>query len=270
MKRVITGLLLVGLIVLNLALLEKDPIYFAILIAAMGALGVFEMTRALEDALPTGLKALALAYSLLLLPSYILAGYTMEGVFLLTSVAVMAALMFTSFNPAASLSSLANFALTLCYPALLLSFLYPLAYDAKALFLLVCVFGIGPMSDTMAYIVGSLLKGPKLCPAISPKKTISGAIGGLFGGIMAGIAIWSVFSRFFTHIAIPSVLVMAVIGLVGSAFTQLGDLAESAVKRKLGVKDFGNLLPGHGGVLDRVDGIMFNAIFIYALFSYII
>jgi phosphatidate cytidylyltransferase len=269
MKRIITGLLLVGLIILNLVLLEKDPLFFALLISAMAVLGTYEITKALREDLPPCLRALALLYSLLLLPSYIL-GHSMEGVFLLTAVAIMAALVLSTFKAQVPISSVGSFALALCYPALLLSFIYPLAYSDRALFLLVCVFGIGPMSDTFAFLVGSLLKGPKLYSEISPKKTVSGAVGGLIGGLTAGMMIYSVFISFFSHINIPSLWQMEAIGIAGSVFTQLGDLAESAIKRKLGIKDFGNLLPGHGGVLDRVDGIIFNAIFIYTLFTYII
>jgi phosphatidate cytidylyltransferase len=104
-------------------------------------------------------------------------------------------------------------------------------------------------SDTLAYFVGSQIGRHKLCPAISPGKTIEGAAGGLLGSII-GVAIFSALLK------LP--LVHAVmIGILVGLSAQLGDLVESSVKRFAGVKDSGQLLPGHGGVLDRFDSILF-------------
>jgi phosphatidate cytidylyltransferase len=100
------------------------------------------------------------------------------------------------------------------------------------------------------------LKGPKLEPRLSPKKTWSG----LFGGLLAGAAAASVFPLV-TDLPL-SPLMAGVIGLVGAAATVAGDLWESALKRRFGVKDSGGLIPGHGGLLDRVDGLMFAALVI--------
>ncbi len=112
-------------------------------------------------------------------------------------------------------------------------------------FLLVVVWA----TDTAAYIVGRTIGGPKLWPSISPKKTWSGSIGGLVFGIAAGIA--------FTAVS-DAVLDIRAIGLAAllSIATQVGDLFESAFKRMFSVKDSGNLIPGHGGILDRLDGFL--------------
>ncbi|SCM80425.1 Phosphatidate cytidylyltransferase [uncultured Sporomusa sp.] len=110
-------------------------------------------------------------------------------------------------------------------------------------------------SDTLAYFVGSTLGRHKLCPAISPGKTYEGAIGGLIGSI-AGVSIMGWVS------GLPLVHTLLLGLLVGFA-APLGDLAESALKRFAGVKDSGNVLPGHGGVLDRFDAIMFTVPVVY-------
>ena len=110
-------------------------------------------------------------------------------------------------------------------------------------------------SDTLAYFVGSTLGRRKLCPAISPGKTYEGAIGGLIGSI-AGVGIMGWVS------GLPLVHTLFLGFLVGLA-APLGDLAESALKRFSGVKDSGNVLPGHGGVLDRFDAIMFTVPVVY-------
>ncbi len=107
-------------------------------------------------------------------------------------------------------------------------------------------------SDTGAYLAGRRFGGPKLAPALSPKKTWSGAAGGLAAAIVTGAAI---------GLAVPhrhlfgTTLEAALLAIAA----QLGDLAESAAKRRAGVKDSGQLIPGHGGLLDRVDGLMFAA-----------
>jgi phosphatidate cytidylyltransferase len=120
-------------------------------------------------------------------------------------------------------------------------------------FILVIAFA----GDTSAYYVGRLLGKHKLFPEVSPGKTVEGTIGLVAGSVVAAL----LFRQFFFPM-IP-VAHVAIIGLVGSVVGQLGDLSESALKRVAGVKDSGALLPGHGGILDRVDSLMFIAPFIY-------
>lgn len=110
------------------------------------------------------------------------------------------------------------------------------------------VFLVVWATDTAAYFAGRYFGGKKLAPAISPGKTWSGAIGGTFAGLLTGALL---------AISLNSEpVILALIGLLLSVVAQAGDLAESAIKRHFGVKDSGNLIPGHGGVLDRLDGIV--------------
>ena len=113
-------------------------------------------------------------------------------------------------------------------------------------------------SDTLAYFAGRAFGRHKLYEAVSPKKTIEGSIGGLLGGIAAMIG----FGHFWLTPELPINHAIA-LGVLGSALGQLGDLVESMVKRTFGVKDSGNILPGHGGMLDRVDGLLFVAPLVY-------
>lgn len=107
-------------------------------------------------------------------------------------------------------------------------------------------------SDTSAYMAGRLIGGPKLAPRISPGKTRSGALGGFVGAVLMGGGIALLSGLGSTHMAL-------VWGGILGVSAQLGDLAESAMKRALGVKDSGTLLPGHGGLLDRFDGLVVAA-----------
>ena len=118
----------------------------------------------------------------------------------------------------------------------------------------VLLFVVAWAADIFAFAVGSALKGPKLWPRFSPNKTWSGFIGGLVAAAAAGAAM-AAFSAI-----VLSVQAGALIGLVGGLATMAGDLWESMLKRRFGVKDSGDLIPGHGGLLDRVDGLMFAAV----------
>lgn len=115
--------------------------------------------------------------------------------------------------------------------------------------------------DTGAYFTGMAFGRHKLAPILSPKKTIEGAVGGiLFAGI--GCAIFGyIFSELFDGFG----LMCLIIGLVGSVFAQLGDLAASSIKRYTGIKDFGNIMPGHGGVVDRFDSVIFTSAVVYIM-----
>jgi phosphatidate cytidylyltransferase len=113
------------------------------------------------------------------------------------------------------------------------------------------------MGDTGAYIVGSMVGRIKLYPAVSPNKTIEGALAGLLFSVVAGLACKKIFLPpiSMTH----CILLTAGIALFG----QLGDLCESVFKREKGFKDSGTILPGHGGILDRIDSLLFAAPFLY-------
>jgi phosphatidate cytidylyltransferase len=113
------------------------------------------------------------------------------------------------------------------------------------------VFLIVMLSDTIAYFVGSAIGKHRLYPAISPKKSIEGALGGLFGGLCGALL-----AKFFWFPGLPWLLA-AGIGLALGASGQIGDLFESMLKRSYGVKDSGRIIPGHGGLLDRLDSLIF-------------
>ncbi len=155
----------------------------------------------------------------------------------------------------------------LVYPALFLFTAVPLRFDfgeKTGLHWFVVVLVVTWMGDSMALFTGRRFGRTAFAPRISPKKTNEGAIGGLVGGLLAAVII----QRFlFADLPFGHVLVFSL--LVG-AFGQLGDLAESMLKRAAGVKDSSHLIPGHGGVLDRIDSLLFAfpVAYIYLLFLY--
>ena len=129
--------------------------------------------------------------------------------------------------------------------------------DAPAIGLLgpAWMFAVVWSTDIVAYVTGRTLGGPKLMPRVSPKKTWSGALGGLAGAVAAGIAIVLLArTQGWSPLAETSLLLVGLASAVASVLSQGGDLVESALKRRYGVKDSGTSIPGHGGVMDRLDG----------------
>ncbi len=168
------------------------------------------------------------------------------------------------------------------YPTLLLAFLFGINnFELSTSFVgLIMVFAISIFTDVFAYCFGMMLgqKSPhKLAPEISPKKSVVGSVFGLIGGIIAGALGWLLFYHLnlidgaLASINLAeSIVLFSVLGVFGSVLTQLGDLVASAFKRMVGLKDFGNIFPGHGGFMDRVDGQMFSATLVYLLFMVIV
>ena len=120
---------------------------------------------------------------------------------------------------------------------------------ALGLVAILFLFAIVWVTDIAAYFVGRALGGPKLWPAVSPKKTWSGAVGGTLGGVAAGILVIKL-----AGLVVAPMLVFVAICL--SIIAQAGDLLESAMKRHFGAKDASQLIPGHGGLMDRLDGFL--------------
>ena len=133
--------------------------------------------------------------------------------------------------------------------------------------MLLCLTFIVPtLGDTAAYFIGSRFGKRQLIAAVSPNKTVSGAVAGLFGSEIAALVIyWITYASTggAANTALPPLWHFALIGLVGGVVGQIGDLYASLVKRHCGVKDYSNIFPGHGGMMDRLDSVLFVAVMLY-------
>lgn len=144
------------------------------------------------------------------------------------------------------------------WPALLMIWLRDGA-GVEGFYWAALAFAVTWAADITAFFAGSLLGGPKLWPRFSPNKTWSGFVGGLVAATLAGMAM-----SLLPVAGAPGVAWSAALGLAGGLAAMAGDLWESALKRRFGVKDAGDLIPGHGGLMDRVDGLMFAIVVIAA------
>ena len=146
---------------------------------------------------------------------------------------------------------------SIVYAGVMLSFIYQTRMMEGGAFLVWLIFLCSWGCDTCAYCVGMLIGKHKMAPVLSPKKSIEGGIGGILGAALIGV----LYALAINHWggAESEVFTYAVIGAVGGAISQIGDLAASAIKRYHNIKDYGRLIPGHGGILDRFDSMIFCA-----------
>jgi len=153
------------------------------------------------------------------------------------------------------------------YVAFPFSFIYLVRMNTRGAFLVwlvfICAFG----SDTFAYLIGKSFGRHKLVGALSPNKTVEGALGGVTGASVLALAYGFVVARFFKISDINFIFYSMAVGGAGAVFSIFGDLSASAIKRYKKIKDFGNLFPGHGGVLDRFDSVIFTAPVVYVVLT---
>ena len=143
------------------------------------------------------------------------------------------------------------------YVAVMLSFIYLTRNLPDGKFLVWLIFLCSWGCDTCAYCVGMLIGKHKMAPVLSPKKSVEGAVGGVAGAALLGVI--------YAAVTQGPMLEYAVICAIGALISMVGDLAASAIKRNQGIKDYGKLIPGHGGILDRFDSVIFTAPVIYFL-----
>ena len=155
----------------------------------------------------------------------------------------------------------------LFYVGVMLSFLYQTRMLPEGKYIVWLIFLCSWGSDTSAYCVGMLFGKHKMSPVLSPKKSIEGAVGGVVGSMLF-TAIYCYVIMAITHTQTLPIVVLVIISGVGALMSMVGDLAASAIKRNFDIKDYGKLIPGHGGVLDRFDSMIITAPIVYFLAYY--
>lgn len=263
-------------VLLAAALVRFDTLVPNIMMAAIAALAVFEVLRAYKlhenlffDIAFISFAVTTVVFELATKPyfSAMLAGL----IFVVFTVALLSK---KKKYTVAALGAvlLATLTVSLGFNALLFPRTYT-PYVGDWRFMLLIALALGWIGDTCAFFTGRAFGKRKLCPEISPNKTVAGAIGSIVGTplfIVASFFVYSALDRQTAFggfkgdpLAIGFVFLM---GVIGAVVGMLGDLAASYIKRECGIKDFGNIMPGHGGAMDRIDSVMFTGVFSAACF----
>lgn len=260
--RLISGVVLV---ILALAVIITGGPVLAAVLTAISVIGLNELYRAtkVEDGhfsplAWVGYLGCILYYAIVY---FDLTAYTMT-VLIVLMILFMAVYVFTYPRYKTDQVTAAFFGIV--YVAVMLSCIYQLRIMEDGKFLVWLIFLASWGCDTCAYCVGMLIGKHKMSPKLSPKKSVEGAVGGVVGAALLGVAYAAATG---SHMSsdVNHMLVFAVICAVGALISMVGDLAASAIKRNHGIKDYGKLIPGHGGILDRFDSVIFIAPVIYYL-----
>ena len=249
----------------------------ALRIALMGMtlMSVWEMYNALSTKGMRPARWVGVLYALLAMPVYMLGGTLLIAP--LTTGFCVLGLAAVLFRGEADFESAVGTLFPIFYPGLMYTMIYPMQDLSNPLIgslALWLTFLIPSMSDTSAYFVGSRWGKHKMAPKLSPKKTVEGALAGMGGAVLISILLPLIFMGLGLSVeafkpytdTIPALWKFIPMGLLAGIASIVGDLAASMVKRYCGIKDFGKLLPGHGGLMDRFDSVLFNSVVIYTFF----
>ena len=259
-KRLITAIVLVGLIVLALTVAPVWLFKILVLILIAGALHEFYRLVIPNDLFGSmsGL-IFGLIFSVLLI--FVDIHDHIFPIFLFVFFILILAHMIYYTTVERVLTRLGLIMFGTAYLAFTLPSFVWLRLSDHGRALIVFTIAIVALGDSFAYGIGKLIGKHKLSPLISPNKTIEGFIASFFGGVLASFICWTIFWPEL------SVLLVIFLGISVALIGALGDLVESLVKRAYHIKDSGNLLPGHGGILDRIDALIFAAPFVYFTFK---
>ena len=246
-QRLISGIILV---LIAFVTLYYGGFLTFFVVGAISLIGVFELLRVIQmekSALGVIVYTGSVLYYLLLLLGLVL-------------ILLIAVYVFTF--PKYEISSIAISYFALFYVTVMLSCIYRIRMLSDGAYMVVLVFLSAWGNDTLAYCTGRLIGKHKMSPILSPKKTVEGAIGGVIGAGLLG-CLYGLFAKQFLSVNYNLIVVFGIVCAVGGLISIIGDLGASAIKRNYDIKDYSHLIPGHGGILDRFDSIIFTAPIIY-------
>lgn len=278
LKRAVTAIILVGYAFAMLYL--GTAVHYGFLdalIMSFAFVGTYEMYHTFRKSEYKNSPWAPLLLCVAIYPLWYFLGY--KGILIALSLSICLALAVFTFKAEMELKDLLATIFSLIYPMALVSLAFALSreFPCGGTFAISFAIFLPVFSDTFAYLVGSTLGKRKLCPSISPKKTVAGAIGGLLGSVLCAVTFFLLFDLYavipvgyvsFSDSVAVRAVVFVVLGLVGGVLAEIGDLAASRIKRTMNIKDFGNIFPGHGGVLDRLDSIMFTLVMFFTAFTF--
>jgi phosphatidate cytidylyltransferase len=273
-RRRITGIV-IAVVMVALWLFQGWPLRVGLV--ALMIMAMWEMYGAFVVRGARPIRWVGMAYAVLALPTYLWLG--VSALSPLTTLFCMLALAGVIFRGQIDFDSAVATLFPLFYPGMLITMLFPLqdfepvlvARVATALMLLIPL-----MTDLFAYEFGTHFGRHKLSPVLSPNKSVEGSIAGLLAATAFAVIIpWGaqLATAYIPALRpyaapLPPLWSFVILGLVGSVAAQIGDLTASMVKRYCGIKDYGAIFPGHGGMLDRMDSVLFTGVILYVFFKY--
>lgn len=247
--------------------LFASPLVVCIIVGALILMGLYEYFGAIgytKD--KKTLVAISYLFSFFMIVCmYFTKSWNSVNIFAVVSVYVVVSLVYMVLNHTKiHFDDVAVSILGTCYITLFLINVYLLRCDINFGKLYIWLpFIIAWLTDTFAYFAGRFFGRHKLIPSVSPKKTVEGSIGGIIGAVAIMLVYMLVCKKFFD--ITPNYTLGIFSAIIISVLSQLGDLVASCIKREHGVKDFGSLIPGHGGILDRFDSVLFISPIVYYL-----
>jgi len=256
----------VVLVAAALAAILPGGIVLALTLYVISIIGFFELTKACGVRVGKQINALEWIGVLCITVYYIVTYLVQDTTYgMALMIFMLIALMFAyvfGFSKYHA-NQVMNTYFSLIYAPVMLSFVFLTRQLENGIYLVWMIFISSWISDTFAYLVGVMIGKHKLAPMLSPKKSIEGSVGGIVGAAVVGALFGAYLDNtlYTEHFAI----LLAIVGGAGSVISQVGDLAASAIKRNHEIKDYGKLIPGHGGIMDRFDSVIFTAPITYFL-----
>lgn len=261
-RRILSGAIF--LLILLLIGFFDSPLVDTCVITLLSIVGIYEYNKAFKNA---NFKPISWVGYLGCITIFLMGGIIPDGdKMYITKIALPAFIIIIFMyiiltNLRRTIVDVAITVFSLLYIPFMFSFLKLILMMENGRFLIIYVFMAAFASDTFAYFVGSKFGKNKLCPEISPKKTVEGSIGGILGVILCFTIITYFGNAYFSMDL--NIIYMLFAGVIAGIAGQFGDLSASAIKRYCNIKDFGNIIPGHGGILDRFDSMLFVAPVMY-------
>ncbi len=247
LTRIISGLLLLPILFF---VIIKGGIFIYLGGIICSLIGLYEFFKVFESSGYKPLKITTYIATIIMYTAMTYSGMVFSHIIISITYIIVAAGAVYIMNRRIRIEDLMITLMGYIYIPVFLSHINLLSIEGSIFIWLLFIFAWG--SDTCAYFVGIFFGKHKLIPEISPKKTIEGSIGGILGTVIITL----LFAKYFQE---QNLLYFVPLAVIGSVVSQIGDLFASAIKREFGIKDYGNLIPGHGGILDRFDSILFTA-----------
>ncbi len=262
-QRLISGIILVIMIALTLYIGGDFTLIVTGAISLIGMYELYKIYHIEKSSLGYLAYIMAILYYMTLGISLV-NGFLVQATILFLAMTTMYVLRYPKYDANQVMAAFFG----VFYVAIMMSFIYRLRVLEGGGYLVVLIFISAWGCDTLAYCTGMLIGKHKMAPLLSPKKTIEGAIGGIGGAMLLGF-FYAMFAKEHLYFSYNVDFVFPIVCGGGAVLSMIGDLVASAIKRNHDVKDYGKLIPGHGGILDRFDSLLFTAPTIFYLMVFL-